>query len=113
MKDEIADLAAQPNGVNSPEFKRKLAEVAARYEMMSQISPDSARVLADDRVDPDTGIANGIMYMQLGDHSVQDLIEQNRTDPDFIKMRREYQNAAQYQTSNAPQTGGPQTPGGS
>jgi hypothetical protein len=93
MMDEIKDIAAK-QGTNSHAFKQKLAEFAGRYDVMSQISPDSAKVFAG-FVGDNGKWHDGVMSMQLSaaDGSaatIQSLIEANRSEPDFVEMRREY-----------------------
>lgn len=75
MFDKL-EAAAGSGDIQS--FKRELAVVAGRYDAMSQVAPENARVLADE-----------LLSKKLGDSTVQQLIEQNRNDPDFLSMRRE------------------------
>lgn len=83
-------------------FKREIAKVAGRYDGMSQTSPENAEVMA-----------TILMNAKIGNQSVRQYVDTNRSDPNFQSMRREYERsttaAAQSMQQQAAQQG--PTPG--
>lgn len=69
------------------ELKRQLAAVAGSLDVLSQVSPESAQLVSD-----------GVLKHKLHDKSnfnIQQEIERNRGDQEFVQFRREYGSAAQ------------------
>ncbi|HSH56275.1 MAG TPA: hypothetical protein VK983_05655, partial [Candidatus Limnocylindrales bacterium] len=83
-------MVTDANGNQKPMYSqadldRELAVIAGRYDAMASVAPENARVLADNVlssviVDPYNG----------NKATIQDLIEQRRSNSGFVEMRREY-----------------------
>lgn len=122
MKKLQTTIAANhdPNDAASMEKYRRgisqeLATIAGRYDAMAHVSPENARVLADN-------VMNQEIEVEGVKATVRQHVEWRRPDPQFQEMRKEFQSAAEstaaamqnYQTAQAQgqQAPPPGVPGG-
>ncbi|HVU59860.1 MAG TPA: hypothetical protein VHC98_03410 [Candidatus Saccharimonadales bacterium] len=85
------------------DYKQGLAKIAGVYDVMSQISPQNAGIMAQ-----------GVMSQPVDGRSIRELIENFRSDPSFLEVRREIgAQANQYaqQQQNAANAASGGTPG--
>ncbi|HEY5806233.1 MAG TPA: hypothetical protein VIS56_02490, partial [Candidatus Saccharimonadales bacterium] len=121
MLDQLNDsLQPGPSGViDEIGISRELAALAGRYDVMSQVSPQNASIMANEVMSQTLIAAAGMPRFRDANNNamtVQQMIESYRNNPEFLHMRREYaaQAATQAQAFQAAQAaagGGPVIPG--
>jgi hypothetical protein len=93
MVKRLTNAHANVNNATTPEaraaaereLKQEYASIAGRYDVMSQGSPENAKIMAD------TVLGAGIVLGDGSGSTVRQVIERYRSsqDPDFLEMRRE------------------------
>ena len=93
LQAKVAAARASGVGVSDAEaaYSRNLAKLAGIYDVMSQVAPQNAEVLAKGVFSNTTTDVHGRTA------TIQEIIDANRSDADLQKMRREYASQAAIQ----------------